>query len=62
MRCAGHVAGIGDRNLHTSEKPKGNTTFGSFICKLQDNIKMNFKEIGRRCVGWIDVGQNRDRK
>jgi hypothetical protein len=52
---------MGERKLHTSGKPKGNTTFGSFRCRLEDNIKMNLTEIGRKCVGWIDVTQDRDR-
>jgi hypothetical protein len=61
MRWAGHVARTGVRKLHTSGKPEGNTTFGSFSCRWQDDIKMNLKEIGRRCVDGIDVAQDRDR-
>ena len=27
----------------------------------QDNIKMDIREVGWRCMDWIDLAQNRDR-
>jgi hypothetical protein len=59
MRCGGHVARIGERKFHTSGEPKGNTTFGRFRCRWEDNIKMNLKEHdGVMWVGlmWLKIG------
>jgi hypothetical protein len=58
----GKLRGIGERKLLASGKRKGNTTFGSFRCRWGDNIKMDLREIGWRCVGGIDVAQDRDRR
>lgn len=54
------MARMGERKLCTVGKPKGNRTLESFRRRRKDIIKINPKEIGRKCVDWIDVAQDRN--
>jgi hypothetical protein len=40
-------------------KPEGKRPLGSLRHRREDNIKMDFKEVGW-CVDWIHLAQNRD--
>jgi hypothetical protein len=57
MRCAGHVALMGDkRNAYRVlvGKPEGKRL------RWVDNIKMDRREIGWDGLDWIDLTQDRD--
>jgi hypothetical protein len=41
--------------------PKGKRSLGRSRCRLKDNIKMYFREIGWEDVDWIYLAQDRDR-
>jgi len=62
MRWAGHVARIGKgRGVYTVlvGKPEGKRPLGRPRCRLEDNIKMDFQEVGG-VVGtgwsWLRIG------
>ena len=64
MRWAGHVARMGKRRgvyRVLVGKPEGKRLLGRPTRRWEDNIKMDFREIG--CVGmdWIELAQDRDR-
>ena len=40
-------------------KPDGEKSFGRNRCRWKDNVKMDLKDLGRRCMDWIDLPQNR---
>jgi hypothetical protein len=42
-------------------KPEGNRYLGRFMCRLENNIKMYFREIGWDSVDWIHLAQDRVR-
>ena len=42
-------------------KPKGNKPLGRPRRRLEDNIKMDFQEVGCEGMDWIDLAQDRDR-
>jgi hypothetical protein len=53
IRWTGHTSRMGEmRNTYKILvlKPEGNTSLGRFRRKLEDNIRMNLKEIGREDV------------
>ena len=62
MRWAGHVACMGRvayrvlLGKREGERPLGRPRLG-----CEDNIKMNFQEVGRVSMDSIEVAQNRDR-
>jgi hypothetical protein len=63
MRWAGHVARIGeDKGEHRVlvGKPEGKTPLGRPRRRWEDNIKMDFQEVGGRFVGtgwsWLRIG------
>jgi hypothetical protein len=63
MRWAGLVAWLGDvRNAHTIlvGKPEGKRPLRRSWCRLEDNIRMDLKEIGWERVDWIHLVQDRD--
>jgi hypothetical protein len=63
MRWAGHVARMGEkRNAHRIlvGKPEGKRQLGRPRRRWVDNIKMDFREIGRDGVDWMDMAQDRD--
>jgi hypothetical protein len=42
-------------------KPEGKRPLGRPRRRCEDNIKMDFQEIGAGCVDWIVSAQDRDR-
>jgi hypothetical protein len=42
-------------------KSEGKRPLGRDSCKREDNIKMNFQEVGCGIMDWINLAQNRDR-
>ena len=42
-------------------KPEGKTPLGRPRRRREDNIKMDFEEVGRGCVDWMELAQDRDR-
>jgi hypothetical protein len=58
IRWAGHIALIGEkRNADRIlvGKPEGKRPLGRPRCRWEDNIKMDFREIGWGSMDWIDV-------
>jgi hypothetical protein len=41
-------------------KPEGNRPPDRPQCRLEDNIKMDLREIGYGGMSWIDLAQDRD--
>jgi hypothetical protein len=41
-------------------KPEGKTPLGRHRCRWEDNIKMDFREIGWGVMDWIRLTQGRD--
>jgi hypothetical protein len=64
MRWAGHVARMGEERgvrrvlvgKTEGKRPLGRTRRG-----WEDNIKMDFQEVGVGCRDWIESAQDRDR-
>jgi len=42
-------------------KPEGKRKLGRPRCRYEDNVKMNFQEVGRGGMDWIELAQDRDR-
>ena len=64
MRLAGHVEGAGDiRGVYRVlvGKPEGKKPLLRPRRRWEDNIKMDFQEVGCEGMEWIDLAQNRDR-
>jgi hypothetical protein len=62
MRWVRHVARMGEkRNAYMilMGKPEGKRSLGRRRCRWVDNIKIDFREIGRGCMGWIDLAEDR---
>ena len=63
MRCAGHVARMGEgRGVHRVlvGKPEGKSPLGRPRCRWEDNIKMDLQEVGGG-GDWMELAQDRDR-
>jgi hypothetical protein len=63
MRWAGHVARMGEgRNLYRVlvGKPEGKIPLGRPRRRWENEIKMNFREVGCGGVEWIHLAQDRD--
>jgi hypothetical protein len=60
MRCAGHEASMGRRDCFWWERQKGKRPLGRPRRRWENNIKMDFREVGWSDIGWIDLAQNRD--
>jgi hypothetical protein len=63
MRWAGHVARMGeDRGVHRVlvEKPEGNRPLGRPRRRWEDNIKINFQDVGGGVLwigwSWLRIG------
>jgi hypothetical protein len=41
------------------QRPKGKRPLGTPRCKWEDNIKLEFREIGIDGVNWIQLAQDR---
>ena len=42
-------------------KPEGKRSWGRHRRRWEDNIKMDLQEVGRGCVNWMELAQDRDR-
>ena len=42
-------------------KPEGKRPLGKHRRRWEDNIKMNFQEVGCGVMNWIELAQDRDR-
>ena len=64
MRWAGHVARMGEgRGVYRVlvGKPEGRRPLGRSRRRWEDNIRMDLREVGYRCVDWMELAQDRDR-
>jgi len=64
MRWAGHVARMGEgRGVYRVlvGKPEVKRPLGRPRRRCEDNIKMDLQEVGCRCMGWIELAQDRNR-
>ena len=64
MRWAGHVVRMGEgRGVHRVlvGKPEGKRPLGRPRRRWEDNIKMDLREVGGGCGGWMELAQDRDR-
>jgi hypothetical protein len=64
MRWAGHVARMEEeRGVHRVlvGKPEGKRPLGRPRCRWEDNIKMDFQEVGGGRGDWMELAQDRDR-
>ena len=64
MRWVGHVARMEEgRGVYKVlvEKPEGKRALGRPRRRWEDNIKMDLQEVGRGCVDWMGLSQDRDR-
>jgi hypothetical protein len=43
-------------------RPEGKGPLGRYTRRWEDNIKMDFREIGLECVNWFYLVQDRDRR
>jgi hypothetical protein len=62
MRCAGHVARMGEgRGAYRVlvGRPEGKRPLGRPRRRLEDNIKMDLREIGIDGANWIRMAQDR---
>ena len=60
----GHVARMEEgRGVHKVlfGKPEGKRPLGRPRRRWEENIKMDVQEVGRGCVDWIELAQDRDR-
>jgi len=58
------VARMGEeRGVHMvlMGKPEGKRPLGRPRRRWEDNIKMDFQEVGRGCGEWMELAQDRDR-
>jgi hypothetical protein len=65
MKLAGHVARMGKKKNAYSVlvwKPEGKRLLGRPRRRLDDNIKMDIREIGWGGMDWIDLAQDRDQR
>ena len=64
MRCAGHVARMGERRgvyRVLVGKPEGKRSLGRPRGRWEDNIKMDLQEIGCGGMDWTELAQDRNR-
>ena len=64
MRWAGHVAHMGEgRGVYRVlvGKPEVRRPLGRPRRRWEDNIRMDLREVGRGCVDWMELAQDRDR-
>ena len=64
IRWAGHVVRMGKgRGMHRVlvGKPEGKRPLRRPRRRWEDNIKMDLQEMGRGCVDWMGLAQDRDR-
>jgi len=64
-KLAGHVACIGEiRNAYKIfiRKTEGNRQLGGSSRRWEHNIRMDLREIGWKCVDWIHLAQDKERR
>jgi hypothetical protein len=64
MIWAGHVARMGEgRGVYRVlvGKPEGRRPLGRPRRSWEDNIQMDFQEVGRGCGDWMELAQDRER-
>jgi hypothetical protein len=64
FRWAGHVARMGERRdayRALVGKPEGREPLGRPRRKWENNIKIDFRELGWEDIDWIDLAQDEDR-
>jgi hypothetical protein len=64
MRWAGHVTRMEDtRGAHSilMGRPDGKRSLGKPRHRCEDNIKMDFKDVGSEGMDWIALAEDRDR-
>ena len=64
MRWAGHVARVGEgRGVYRVlvGKPEGGRPLGRPRRRWEDNIRLDFREVGCDCEDWMELAQDRDR-
>jgi hypothetical protein len=64
MRWVGHVGRMGEgRGVYRVlvEKPEGSRPLGRPRRRWEDNIRMDLREVGCRCVNWMQLAQYRNR-
>jgi len=64
MRWAGHVAGLGERRGVYGVllwKREGRRPLGRPKRRWEENIKMDFQEVGCGGMDWIELAQGRNR-
>jgi hypothetical protein len=65
MRWARHVARMGEGRVVYRVlvgKPEGRRPLGTPRRRWEDNIRMDFREVGCGCVDWMELAQDRDRR
>jgi hypothetical protein len=63
MGWAGHVARMGEKRIayrNLKRNPEGKRPLGRPRCRWEDDIKMDFREIGWGGMDWIDLAQDRN--
>ena len=63
MRRAGHAPHMGERRgayRVLEGKPEGSSLLGRSRRRWKDNSKMYLREVGWRCMDWINLAQDRD--
>ena len=64
MRWADNVARMGERRGVYRDfvgKPEGKIPLARPRCRWEDNIKMDFQEVGCEDMDWIELAQDKDR-
>ena len=64
MRWAGNVARVGEgRGVYRVlvGKPEGGRPLGRPRRRWEDNIRLDFREVGCDCEDWMELAQDRDR-
>ena len=64
MRWAGHVTRMEEgRGVHKVlvGKPEGKRPLRRSGRRWENNIKMDLQEVGRSCVDWMELAQDRDK-
>jgi len=64
IRWAGHVVRMGERRgvyRVLVGEPEGKRPLGRPRRRWEDNIKMDFQEVGCGGMNWIELAQDRDR-
>ena len=64
MRWTGHVARMGKRRVLYRVflgKVEGKRQLGRSSCRWEDNIKMDYQQVGCEGMDWIELAQDKER-